>query len=60
MSFVAVRLNATTYPVEEAEHRELTRADAKLVAIEGQRPEEILAAAENCDALLGHLVERAG
>jgi D-3-phosphoglycerate dehydrogenase len=52
MSFVAVRLNATTYPVEEAEHRELARADAKLIAIEGQRPEEIIAAAENCHALL--------
>jgi D-3-phosphoglycerate dehydrogenase len=52
MSFVAVRLNAATYPVEESEHRELARADAKLVAIEGQRLDEIIAAAENCDALL--------
>jgi D-3-phosphoglycerate dehydrogenase len=52
MSFVAVRLNAVSYPVEEAEHRELAKADAKLIAIEGQEPEEIVAAAENCDALL--------
>jgi D-3-phosphoglycerate dehydrogenase / 2-oxoglutarate reductase len=52
MGFVAVRLNASTYPVEEAEYRELARADAKLVPIEGQRPEEIIAAAETCDALL--------
>jgi D-3-phosphoglycerate dehydrogenase / 2-oxoglutarate reductase len=52
MSFVAVRLDAVSYPVEESEHRELAIADAKLIAIEGQEPEEIVAAAENCDALL--------
>lgn len=52
MSFVAVRLNAVSYPVEDAEHRELAKADAQLVAIEGQKPEEIAAAAESCDALL--------
>jgi D-3-phosphoglycerate dehydrogenase / 2-oxoglutarate reductase len=52
MSFVAVRLNAVSYPVEEGEHHELAKADAKLIAIEGQTPEEIVAAAENCDALL--------
>ena len=27
MSFVAVRLNALSYPVEEAERRELAKAD---------------------------------
>jgi D-3-phosphoglycerate dehydrogenase len=52
MSFVAVRLNAVSYPVEDAEHREVERADAKLIAVEGQRPEEIIAAAAECDALL--------
>jgi D-3-phosphoglycerate dehydrogenase len=50
--FQAIRLNAVTYPVENAERRELARADAELIAIEGQAPHEILAAAENCDALL--------
>jgi D-3-phosphoglycerate dehydrogenase len=48
----AVRLNAITYPVEEAERRELARAGAELISIEGQEAEEILAAAEHCDALL--------
>jgi len=52
MSFVAVRLNALTYPVEPAEPRELERAGAELVAVEGHDPDEILAAVENCDALL--------
>ncbi len=50
--FRAVRLNAVTYPVEPTESRELSRAAAELTAIEGQRPEEILAAAADCDALL--------
>jgi D-3-phosphoglycerate dehydrogenase len=52
MSFVALRLNAASYPVEGAEHGELAKADAELIPIEGQEPEEIIAAAENCDALL--------
>jgi D-3-phosphoglycerate dehydrogenase len=52
MGFVAVRLNALSYPVEDAERRELEKAGAQLIAVEGQEPEEILAAAENCDALL--------
>src|SRR5579863_5356062 len=52
MKHLAVRLNAVTYPVEPAEKVELARAGADLVAIEGQTPAEILAAAENCDALL--------
>ncbi len=30
MSFVAVRLNAVSYPVETAESRELEQADAKI------------------------------
>jgi D-3-phosphoglycerate dehydrogenase len=52
MSFLAVRLNATTYPVDAAEERELARVNARLLAIEGAAPEEILAAARDCDALL--------
>ena len=52
MTFVAVRLNALSYPVEGAEERELKRAGAELIAVEGQKPEEIIAAAEKCDALL--------
>ena len=61
----AVRLNSTTYPVEEAERAELARAGAELIEIEGQEPHEILAAAEDCDALLvvssrvpGSVIER--
>lgn len=50
--FKAVRLNATTYPIEDAERAELARAGAEFVEIEGQEPHEILAAAEDCDALL--------
>jgi D-3-phosphoglycerate dehydrogenase len=48
----AVRLNAVTYPVEPDEQVELGRVGAQLVAIEGQQPGEILAAAADCDALL--------
>ncbi|MBC7817596.1 MAG: C-terminal binding protein [Planctomycetaceae bacterium] len=48
----AVRLNAITYPVDETERAELARAGAELFEIEGQEPDEILAAAEDCDALL--------
>ncbi len=50
--FKAVRLNATTYPTESVERKELARVGAVLTEIEGQRPDEILAAAEDCDALL--------
>jgi D-3-phosphoglycerate dehydrogenase len=50
--FKAVRLNALTYPVEAAEREELRRGAAQLVAVEGQQPEEIIAAAADCDALL--------
>ena len=50
--FRAVRLNAVTYPVEPGERAELERAGAEFLAIEGQNPEEILAAAGECDALL--------
>jgi D-3-phosphoglycerate dehydrogenase len=49
---LAVRLNATTYPVESDEQAELERAGATFVAIEGQQPSEVLAAARDCDALL--------
>jgi len=63
--FHAVRLNAITYPVEPAERAELQHAGAELAAIEGQRPEEILDAAADCDALLvvsayvpGSVIER--
>lgn len=50
--FSAVRLNAATYPVEESERAELATADVRLRAVEGQRSEEIIAAAADCDALL--------
>jgi len=50
--FKAVRLNALTYPVEPMEREELERAGAHWVAIEGQDPDEIVAAAADCDALL--------
>ncbi len=63
--FKSVRLNAITYPVEEAERVELARAGAELMEIEGHEPHEILAAAEDCDALLvvssrvpGNVIER--
>jgi D-3-phosphoglycerate dehydrogenase len=49
---LAVRLNAITYPPEEDERRELEQASAKFVALEGQDPGEVLAAARDCDALL--------
>lgn len=50
--FNAVRLNATTYPLDPGEQAELDAVGASLVEVEGQSPEEILAAAEHCDALL--------
>jgi D-3-phosphoglycerate dehydrogenase len=50
--FQAVRLNALTYPVDPVESAELARANAELVAVEGQKPDEILAAAKDADALL--------
>jgi D-3-phosphoglycerate dehydrogenase len=49
---LAVRLNAMTYPVEDDERAELERAGARFVAVEGQQPSEVLAAARDCDALL--------
>jgi D-3-phosphoglycerate dehydrogenase len=48
----AIRLNAITYPVELIEREELALVGARLIEIEGQHPDEILAAARNCDALL--------
>jgi D-3-phosphoglycerate dehydrogenase len=50
--FHAVRLNAVTYPVEPGERAELARVGCELAPIEGQQPDEILAAAADCDALL--------
>lgn len=50
--FKAVRLNADTYPVDPVEQTELDRCGARIIAIEGQQPDEILAAAADCDALL--------
>ncbi len=50
--FKAVRLNAVTYPIDNVERQELARAGVEFVEIEGQEPHEILAAAEDCDALL--------
>lgn len=61
----AVRLNASTYPVDPAERGELARAGAELISVEGQQPDEIIAAAADCDALLvvssrvpGDVIER--
>src|SRR5258708_37213663 len=51
-SFTAVRLNAVTYPVEPEERSQLEAIGAEFRAIEGQHPEEIIAAAQDCDALL--------
>lgn len=47
-----VRLNTTTYPMAAGERAELARASADVIEIEGQEPDEILAAAADCDALL--------
>ncbi len=52
MKFKAVRLNADTYPVEPEEVNALAQVGAELVPIEGQKPEQVLAAARDCDALL--------
>ena len=48
----AVRLNAISYEVEPAEIAELQKVGAELTEIEGQKPEEVIAAAADCDALL--------
>jgi D-3-phosphoglycerate dehydrogenase len=50
--FKAVRLNTLTYPVDDEERTQLANAGAQFVEIEGQEPQDILAAAEDCDALL--------
>ncbi len=52
MKLLAVRLNAGTYPVELQESQALARAGAELVGLEGHQPDEVLAAARDCDALL--------
>src|SRR5688572_11373802 len=49
---LAVRLNATTYPVEPDEHGQLTRAGSTFIELESVQPDEVLAAARDCDALL--------
>ena len=51
-SFKAVRLNAESFPVAPEEIPLLEEAGADWMAIEGKAPEEILAAAADCDALL--------
>src|SRR5262245_41056780 len=50
--FRAVRLNATTYPVEPAERAELERVGCEFIAIERHQTQEVVAAAAECDALL--------
>lgn len=52
MMWKAVRLNATTYPVEADERTQLEAIGVEFVAIEGQEPDEIIAASAECDALL--------
>lgn len=50
--FLALRLNADTYPVEPAERTLLAEAGADLHCIEGRSDDEIRAAARSCHALL--------
>jgi D-3-phosphoglycerate dehydrogenase len=50
--YKAVRLNAVTYPVDPEERALLDHCGARLIEIEGQQPDEIIAAAVDCDALL--------
>jgi D-3-phosphoglycerate dehydrogenase len=52
MTMRAVRINASTFPIEPDEQHVLEQAGIELVGIEGQEPEDILAAARDCDALL--------
>lgn len=52
MTLHAVRLNADTYPLEPQEAQALADAGANLTGVEGQHPDDILAAAHDCDALL--------
>jgi len=51
-AFLAVRLNADTYPVDPQECVELEQADAELLALEGETEQDIIQAACHCDALL--------
>jgi D-3-phosphoglycerate dehydrogenase len=51
-TFTTVRLNATTYSIDPDERAQLKAIGAEFCAIEGQHPEEIIAAASDCDALL--------
>lgn len=52
MTWLALRLNSETYPVEPQERQQLAAAGAELVCIEGQSEAEQLAAGRDCDALL--------
>ena len=52
MNFSVVRLNADTYPVEQDELLVLEQVGATVVCVKGHKPEEIIAAAQHCDALL--------
>ena len=52
MTMLAVRINANSFSIEPDEQQVLAQAGVGLVGIEGQEPEEILAAARDCDALL--------
>ena len=51
-AFLAVRLNADTFPVDPQECVELEQADAELLALEGETEQDIIQAARHCDALL--------
>ncbi len=51
-AFLAVRLNADTFPVDPRECVELEQADAELLALEGETEQDIIQAARHCDALL--------
>jgi D-3-phosphoglycerate dehydrogenase len=52
MKYRALRVNAQTYPVEPDEASLLASAGADLLHVEGQREDELLEAARDCDALL--------
>lgn len=48
----AIRLNSQTYPIEAGERALFDGVGCAFDAVEGHQPEEIIAAAEDCDALL--------
>ena len=47
MTMLAVRINANSFSIEPDEQQVLAQAGVGLVGIEGQEPEEILAAARD-------------